>query len=176
MAREGFIVPVETQASLKKKTAVSWRWMLLDHTGQGTILDLDKYEIMQRVPIHARDLRILDPLLSYPSIILGRERAIVLNLEHIKAIVTSEEVLLRDPLDDNVIPVVEELQRRLPPVIAISQDQGEDEEQQGAKDDVESGEQNGKSIINKRVFLIIFLVTLRMKKLLKMSESLASIF
>ncbi|KAL7198685.1 hypothetical protein ACSBR2_021065 [Camellia fascicularis] len=138
MAREGFIVPVETQASLKKKTAVSWRWMLLDHTGQGTILDLDKYEIMQRVPIHARDLRILDPLLSYPSIILGRERAIVLNLEHIKAIVTSEEVLLRDPLDDNVIPIVEELQRRLPPVIAISQDQGEDEEQQGAKDDVES--------------------------------------
>ncbi|GMP99591.1 hypothetical protein CsSME_00047009 [Camellia sinensis var. sinensis] len=93
MAREGFIVPVETQASLKKKTAVSWRWMLLDHTGQGTILDLDKYEIMQRVPIHARDLRILDPLLSYPSIILGRERAIVLNLEHIKAIVTSEEVM-----------------------------------------------------------------------------------
>lgn len=138
MAREGFIVPVETQASLKKKTAVSWSWMLLDHTGQGTILDLDKYEIMQRVPIHARDVRILDPLLSYPSIILGRERAIVLNLEHIKAIVTSEEVLLRDPLDDNVIPIVEELQRRLPPVIAISQDQGEDEEQQGAKDDVES--------------------------------------
>ncbi|KAI8022290.1 U-box domain-containing protein 52 [Camellia lanceoleosa] len=57
---------------------------------------------------------------------------------HIKAIVTSEEVLLRDLLDDNVIPIVEELQRRLPPVIAISQDQGEDEEQQGAKDDVES--------------------------------------
>ncbi|KAI7990866.1 Magnesium transporter MRS2-2 [Camellia lanceoleosa] len=48
------------------------------------------------------------------------------------------KVLLRDPLDDNVIPIVEELQRRLPPVIAISQDQGEDEEQQGAKDDVES--------------------------------------
>ncbi|GKE31671.1 magnesium transporter MRS2-2-like protein, partial [Tanacetum coccineum] len=41
--------------------------------------------------IHARDLRILDPLLSYPSAILGRERAIVLNLEHIKAIVTAEE-------------------------------------------------------------------------------------
>ncbi|KAI8001626.1 Magnesium transporter MRS2-2 [Camellia lanceoleosa] len=57
---------------------------------------------------------------------------------YIKAIVTSEEVLLRDPLDDNVIPIVEELQRRLPPVIAISQDQGEDEEQQGAKDNVES--------------------------------------
>ncbi|PSS14577.1 Magnesium transporter MRS2-I like [Actinidia chinensis var. chinensis] len=142
MAREGFIVAVETQASLKKKTAVSRNWVVLDHGGQGTVLDLDKYEIMRRVSIHARDLRILDPLLSYPSIILGRERAIVLNLEHIKAIVTSEEVLLRDPLDDNVVPIVEELQRRLPMVTAICQDQAEDEEHQGARDDVESGEQN----------------------------------
>lgn len=81
MGREGFIVPMETQLSLKKKTAVSWRWMLMDESGEGTVLDLDKYDIMRRVPIHARDLRILDPMLSYPSIILGRERAIVLNLE-----------------------------------------------------------------------------------------------
>lgn len=81
MGREGFIVPMETQAPLKKKTAVSWRWMLMDESGEGTVLDLDKYDIMRRVPIHARDLRILDPMLSYPSIILGRERAIVLNLE-----------------------------------------------------------------------------------------------
>lgn len=81
MDEEGFIVPVETQASLKKKTAVSRSWILLDQSGEGTILDLDKYAIMRRVHIHARDLRILDPLLSYPSTILGRERAIVLNLE-----------------------------------------------------------------------------------------------
>lgn len=45
------------------------------------LLEVDKYAIMHRVGIHARDLRILDPLLSYPSAILGRERAIVLNLE-----------------------------------------------------------------------------------------------
>ncbi|XP_058208848.1 magnesium transporter MRS2-2-like isoform X7 [Rhododendron vialii] len=141
MGREGFIVPMETQASLKKKTAVSWRWMLMDDSGEGAVLDLDKYDIMRRVPIHARDLRILDPMLSYPSIILGRERAIVLNLEHIKAIITSEEVLLRDPLDDNVIPIIEELQRRLPPVNAICKGQVEDEENHGAKDDVESVEQ-----------------------------------
>jgi hypothetical protein len=36
---------------------------------------------MHRVGIHARDLRIRDPLLSYPSTILGRERAVVLNLK-----------------------------------------------------------------------------------------------
>lgn len=43
------------------------------------------------------------------------------------------KVLLRDPLDDNVIPIVEELQRRLPQVNAICEGQVED--------DVESGEQ-----------------------------------
>ncbi|PIN15915.1 Magnesium transporters: CorA family [Handroanthus impetiginosus] len=116
MAEEdGFTADI--QMSFKKKATVSRNWIMLDSSGQGIILDLDKYDIMRRVPINARDLRILDPLLSYPSAILGREKAIVLNLEHIKAIITSDEVLLRDPLNDNVTPIVEELQRRLPLVI-----------------------------------------------------------
>ncbi|KAJ0093594.1 hypothetical protein Patl1_25238 [Pistacia atlantica] len=121
MGRDGYVVPADPQAvvAAKKKTQSSRSWILLDCTGQSTVLDVDKYAIMHRVQIHARDLRILDPLLSYPSTILGREKAIVLNLEHIKAIITSEEVLLRDPSDENVIPVVAELQRRLPPVNAI---------------------------------------------------------
>ncbi|KAI3984084.1 hypothetical protein MKX01_035211 [Papaver californicum] len=42
---------------------------------------------MRRTGLPARDLRILDPVLSYPSTILGREKAIVVNLEHIKAII-----------------------------------------------------------------------------------------
>ncbi|KAF5482338.1 hypothetical protein F2P56_002917 [Juglans regia] len=138
MAREGFLVPVETQASLKKKTAVSTSWVFLDNSGESTILDVDKYAIMRRVQIHARDLRILDPLLSYPSTILGREKVIVLNLEHIKAIVTAEEVLVRDPFDDNVIPIVEELQRRLPLANSICHGQGEEEEHPST----ESGEEN----------------------------------
>lgn len=81
MPQDGFIVDNQNQVSLIKKTAVSRNWILLDSNGQGTILDLDKYAIMRRVPINARDFRILDPLLSYPSKILGREKAIVLNLE-----------------------------------------------------------------------------------------------
>ncbi|KAL6956426.1 Magnesium transporter MRS2-2 [Sarracenia purpurea var. burkii] len=101
--RAGYVVPADPQAIVKKKTVSSRSWILLDAAGQDAILDVDKYVIMDRVQIHARDLRILDPLLSYPSTILGREKAIVLNFE----------VLLRDPLDDNVIPVVEELRRRL---------------------------------------------------------------
>ncbi|PWA84524.1 mg2+ transporter protein, CorA-like/Zinc transport protein ZntB [Artemisia annua] len=144
MAGDGFIVPLDSlsqPALLTKKTAVSRSWVSVDHNGNSTVLDLDKYGIMKRVEIHARDLRILDPLLSYPSAILGREKAIVLNLEHIKAIITSEEVLLRDPLDDNVIPIVEELQRRLPPVNVYT-GQGDDEEGTGVQTDAQTNESN----------------------------------
>ncbi|XP_047954488.1 magnesium transporter MRS2-I-like [Salvia hispanica] len=115
----GYVVPADplnAVGGLKKKGSGSRSWILLDSSGQEVVLDVDKYAIMHRVQIHARDLRILDPLLSYPSTILGRERAIVLNLEHIKAIITSDEVLLRDPLDDNVVPIVEDLRRRLKPL------------------------------------------------------------
>eukprot|EP00250_Pteridium_aquilinum_P012416 c20717_g1_i1 orf=880-2073(+) len=104
----------DVQALNKKKVSASRQWMLLDSRGESMVLEVDKYVIMHRVGIHARDLRILDPLLSYPSTILGRERAIVLNLEHIKAVITAEEVFLRNPTDENVIPIVEELCRRLP--------------------------------------------------------------
>ncbi|CAM8927059.1 unnamed protein product [Rhodiola kirilowii] len=120
MGKEGYVVPAEPQAVGKKKTA-SRSWILIDSTGQGTVLDVDKYAVMHRVHIHARDLRILDPLLSYPSTILGRDKAIVLNLEHIKAIITGEEVFLRDPFDENVVPVVEELKRRLQPANYLRQ-------------------------------------------------------
>ncbi|KAH7444489.1 hypothetical protein KP509_02G079600 [Ceratopteris richardii] len=104
----------DVQALNKKKAATSRQWMLLDSKGESMVLEVSKYDIMHRVGIHARDLRILDPLLSYPSTVLGRERAIVLNLEHIKAVITAEEVFLRNPTDENVIPIVEELCRRLP--------------------------------------------------------------
>nr|XP_019707429.1 magnesium transporter MRS2-I isoform X2 [Elaeis guineensis] len=104
MAREGWAAALNVHDAAKKKAAASTRsWIMLDSTGKAEILDVDKYAIMHRVQIDARDLRIIDPLLSYPSAILVRERAIVLNLE----------VLLRDPYNENVIPIVEELHRRL---------------------------------------------------------------
>ncbi|WVY99231.1 hypothetical protein V8G54_031382 [Vigna mungo] len=140
MARDGSVVPADPQAVVKKKTQSSRSWIMFDATGQGSLLDADKYAIMHRVQIHARDLRILDPLLSYPSTILGREKAIVLNLEHIKAIITAEEVLLRDPTDENVIPVVEELQRRLPQSSAGLQQQGDGKEYLGGQNDAEAAE------------------------------------
>ncbi|CAB4261646.1 unnamed protein product [Prunus armeniaca] len=142
MARDGEVVPVDPQAVVAVKKKSSRSWVLLDCTGKATVLDVDKYAIMHRVHIHARDLRIVDPLLSYPSTILGRDRAIVLNLEHIKAIITAEEVLLRDPVDENVIPVVEELQRRLPPVNAIHESQKDGKEFPAGQIDVDAGEED----------------------------------
>ncbi|QCE07580.1 hypothetical protein DEO72_LG9g2600 [Vigna unguiculata] len=144
MAGDGSVVPADPGAMtvVKKKTQSSRSWILIDATGHGSLLDVDKYAIMNRVQIHARDLRILDPLLSYPSTILGREKAIVLNLEHIKAIITAEEVLLRDPTDENVIPVVEELQRRLPRLSAGLQQQGDGKEYLGGQNDAEAAEED----------------------------------
>ncbi|XP_062214638.1 magnesium transporter MRS2-I-like isoform X2 [Phragmites australis] len=122
-----------------KKRGASRSWILFDAAGEERVLDADKYAIMHRVDINARDLRILDPLLSYPSTILGREGAIVLNLEHIKAIITSDEVLLRDPSDENVIPVVEELRRRLAPSNATQRDL---KENSSGQHDVEGEEED----------------------------------
>ena len=79
---ESATVDPSTVVTVKRKTTKPSRsWTSIDTTGKRTVLDEDKYAIMHRVQIHARDLRILDPNLSYPSAILGRERAIVLNLE-----------------------------------------------------------------------------------------------
>ncbi|XP_052173504.1 magnesium transporter MRS2-3 [Diospyros lotus] len=98
---------------LRKKAAGVRPWLLLDATGHAQVVEAGKHAIMRRTGLPARDLRILDPLLSYPSTVLGRERAIVINLEHIKAIITAQEVLLLNSRDPSVMPFVEELQRRI---------------------------------------------------------------
>ncbi|KAG7598374.1 hypothetical protein ISN44_As06g026410 [Arabidopsis suecica] len=84
MSPDGELAPVDSSAEVSAKTKttqLSRSWISIDVTGQKTVLDVDKHVIMHRVQIHARDLRILDPNLFYPSAILGRERAIFLNLE-----------------------------------------------------------------------------------------------
>ncbi|GJW84806.1 magnesium transporter MRS2-I [Tanacetum coccineum] len=60
--------------TVKKKNTRSW--ILIDSKVNETIMDIDKYAIMHRVQIHARDLRILDPLLSYPSAIPLQQKPI----------------------------------------------------------------------------------------------------
>ncbi|KAI3507418.1 hypothetical protein L1887_22403 [Cichorium endivia] len=54
-------------------------------------------------------------------------------LQHIKTIITTAEVLIRDLFYDTIITIVEELQRRLPPAIFDFIGQGEDKEGTGVQ-------------------------------------------
>ncbi|KAI3806925.1 hypothetical protein L1987_22843 [Smallanthus sonchifolius] len=99
---------------LKKRGQGLRSWIRVDAAnGDSQIIEVDKFTIMRRCDLPARDLRLLDPLFVYPSTILGREKAIVVNLEQIRCIITADEVLLLNSLDSYVLQYVVELQRRL---------------------------------------------------------------
>ncbi|CAK8544336.1 unnamed protein product [Lathyrus sativus] len=88
-------------------------WMVLSETGESITEDLDKHTIMRRTGLPARDLRVLDPTLFNPSSIIGREKSIVVNLEHIKAIITSNEVLIINSSSPFFIMFLQDLQARV---------------------------------------------------------------
>ncbi|KAL0919387.1 hypothetical protein M5K25_011478 [Dendrobium thyrsiflorum] len=99
---------------LKKRGQGLRSWIRVDaRTGISQSIELDKFAIMRRCDLPARDIRLLDPLFVYPSTILGRERAIVVNLEQIRCIITADEVLLVNSLDPYVLQYVEELRRHV---------------------------------------------------------------
>ncbi|XP_058070446.1 magnesium transporter MRS2-5-like [Magnolia sinica] len=98
---------------LKKRGHGSRSWIQIDRNGNSHILALDKATLMRRCNLPARDLRLLDPLFVYPSTILGREKAIVVNLEQIRCIITADEVILMNSLDSSVMQYQSELCRRL---------------------------------------------------------------
>ncbi|KAK1286973.1 Magnesium transporter MRS2-1 [Acorus calamus] len=103
---------------LKKRGQGLRSWIRVDAaTGESQVIEVDKFTMMRRCDLPARDLRLLDPLFVYPSTILGREKAIVVNLEQIRCIITADEVLLLNSLDGYVLQYVVELQRRLREVL-----------------------------------------------------------
>ncbi|KAA8545497.1 hypothetical protein F0562_020281 [Nyssa sinensis] len=108
------MVATEASNKPKKKAGGARLWMRFDRFGQSELIECDKNTIIKRVSIPARDLRILGPVFSHSSNILAREKAMVVNLEFIKAIVTAEEVLLLDPLRQEVLPFVDQLRQQLP--------------------------------------------------------------
>ncbi|GMJ06851.1 magnesium transporter 6 [Hibiscus trionum] len=98
----------------KKKAAGARLWMRFDTGGVSELVEYDKSAIIKRASIPARDLRILGPVFSHSSTILAREKAMVVNLEFIKAIVTAEEILILDPLQQEVLQFVDQLRLQLP--------------------------------------------------------------
>ncbi|XP_024971443.1 magnesium transporter MRS2-1-like isoform X2 [Cynara cardunculus var. scolymus] len=67
---------------LKKRGQGLRSWIRVDAaTGDSQNIEADKFTVMRRCDLPARDLRLLDPLFVYPSTILGREKAIVYVVE-----------------------------------------------------------------------------------------------
>ncbi|KAK6284807.1 hypothetical protein POUND7_003759 [Theobroma cacao] len=88
-------------------------WIRVDALGNSQVIEVDKLTMKHHCDLPARDIRLLDPLLVYPSTILAREKAIVVNMEQIRCIITADEFLLLNSRDSYVLQHVEELQRRL---------------------------------------------------------------
>jgi hypothetical protein len=65
--------------------------------------------------VQTRDLRILDPqlALSSPPALLDREKAIVVNLEHVKCVITLNYVLVVNPEQESSSPLISELRAKL---------------------------------------------------------------
>ncbi|CAN7047745.1 hypothetical protein Bca4012_073708 [Brassica carinata] len=114
------ITPAAVVAKAKKKAGGARLWMRFDRTGAMEVVECDKSTIIKRASVPPRDLRILGPVFSHSSNILAREKAIVVNLEVIKLIVTAEEVLLLDPLRPEVLPFVERLKLQFPQITNAS--------------------------------------------------------
>ncbi|KAJ1696323.1 hypothetical protein LUZ63_004835 [Rhynchospora breviuscula] len=104
---------MKTPARRITAAATAREWAVVTIDGKSRIEGITKQALVQRTGLSTRDLRAVDPSLSYPSSIFGRERAIVVNLEHIKAIITASEVLLSNSRDPLVEPVRRELESRL---------------------------------------------------------------
>ncbi|KAK4260992.1 hypothetical protein QN277_004048 [Acacia crassicarpa] len=98
---------------VKKRGLASRSWIKIDKDGNSQVVTLDKASIMRYCSLPSRDLRLLDPMFIYPSSILGREKAIVVNLEQIRCIITADEVFLMNSLDGSVRQYRSELCNRL---------------------------------------------------------------
>lgn len=91
------------------------KWLAISATGEASVLEMAKLRLTHQLGVQLRDLRLLDPQLatSYPSAILARDQAIVLNLEFIKAIVSIDRIYVTNLDDEHTLAFVEALQRRL---------------------------------------------------------------
>jgi len=77
--------------------AAGAEWAVVSSAGAWRVEAIGKHQLMRRTGLPARDLRALDPALSYPSSLMGRDRAVVVNLERVRAVITASEVLVPAP-------------------------------------------------------------------------------
>ncbi|KAG6383651.1 hypothetical protein SASPL_156584 [Salvia splendens] len=105
--------PVDSAEAGRARKKGAWvrAWLVVNSAGEAEVVEAGKHAIMQRTGLPGRDLRMLDPALSYPSTVLGRERAIVVNLENIRSIITSREMIFQNSKDPLLTPFVDKIQQ-----------------------------------------------------------------
>lgn len=93
----------------RKKSTYTRKVLKFSSTGQSSLMEANKVSITHALGVQSRDLRLLDPQLatSYPSAILCRDQALIVNCEQVKCIITRHYLLLLNPEDDTVRPFVE---------------------------------------------------------------------
>ncbi|KAL6007646.1 hypothetical protein ACLOJK_033146 [Asimina triloba] len=107
------VSPMLLSQQARRKASGTTAWLVVSESGESHLEEFGKHSIMRRTGLRTRDLRILDPTLSNPSTLLGRYQAIVVNLEHLKAIVTVTEVFVLSSNHPQVTSFVENLQYHL---------------------------------------------------------------
>lgn len=109
------LLPPPVPMTRRKGAAVTRKWLVVQAAaaGEPRVAELGKHRIMEMTGLPTRDLRVLDPDLDSPSTILGRERAVVINLEHVKVIVTAAEALVLDSSNPFLVPFLKSLRTRL---------------------------------------------------------------
>ncbi|DBB04051.1 TPA: hypothetical protein ACH3X1_013106 [Trebouxia sp. C0004] len=109
-------LPLQLPATKVHLAAVGTRkWLKIESSGATSVLQADKLSITQELGIQVRDLRLLDPAMatSYPSAILCRDKALLVNMEHIKCIITTHYLLLLNADQPSVLQFAEDIQFRL---------------------------------------------------------------
>ncbi|KAL3154514.1 hypothetical protein ABBQ32_013975 [Trebouxia sp. C0010 RCD-2024] len=109
-------LPLQLPAGKAQLTAVGTRkWLKIEASGSTSIMQADKISITQELGIQVRDLRLLDPAMatSYPSAILCRDKALLVNMEHVKCIITTGYLLLLNGDQPSVLQFAEDVKFRL---------------------------------------------------------------
>ena len=90
-------------------------WLRINEEGVCTPVTIDKHRLAQHLGVPMRDFRMLEPNRSdsYSAAILCRERCIVMHIEQVRLLITSENIFMQDGRSYTVMKILPELQRRL---------------------------------------------------------------
>ncbi|XP_062209802.1 putative magnesium transporter MRS2-H isoform X1 [Phragmites australis] len=134
------LAPAASFTGRGRKKAPARLWMRMDRWGGCEVFMCDKAFVPERSGVHTRDLRVICTLLSRSPSILAREKPTVINIEFIRAIVTSDEVLLLEPLAQVVLLFMDKLMRHFPlkSLVVVSARHVDNQDDRHAKTDAES--------------------------------------